>query len=214
MIIRHRINTIEDLKTVDKKHGVELDLRGYGNKLYMSHDPLEDEKLASGFYCDFEEFLKHWDHEGFMVLNVKEMGYEANIIGLMQKFNIKKYFFQDEEYPFIYRSTRKDGFRNVSIRFSESEPIEYVAAQIDKEGNPLLDWVWIDTNTKLPIKEENIPILRKFKTCLVCPERWGRPQDIPQYINKLKELNFKLDAVMTAENYVGLWEDSGVVKKD
>jgi len=212
MIIIHRVNTIEDLKKVDKSHGVELDLRGYGNKLLMTHDPIEDSKLYE--YTEFEDFLKHWQHEGVMVLNVKEMGYEEKIIGLMKKYGVKNYFFQDVEFPYVYRATRNDKMKKVSIRFSEAEPIESVKAQLDEKRKPLLDWVWIDTNTMLPITSQDIPILKKFRTCLVCPERWGRPEDIPKFIEQLKELDFKLDAVMTTKNYVGQWEDSGVVKLD
>lgn len=212
MIIRHRINTIEALKSVPLNQGVELDIRGYGTKLLLTHDPIDESKLSE--YQEFEEYLKNFNH-ALIVLNVKEMGYENRIIELMKKYNVKDWFFQDAEFPFIYRATRKEGMRKTSIRFSEAEPIESVSAQIDeKTGNPLLDWVWIDTNTKLPITPQVVPILSKFKTCLVCPERWGRPEDIPKYIEQLKSLNFKLDAVMTAEKYVSLWENSGVVKKE
>lgn len=214
MIIRHRVNTIEALLGVPLNHGVELDLRGYGDRLFLSHDPLKDDKMAKGEYTDFEEYLKHWRHSGVMVLNVKEMGYETKIIELMKRHKIDNFFFQDAEFPFVYRATRKDKMRGVSVRFSEVEPIECVRAQMDENGNPLLDWVWIDTNTKLPITGEVIPVLEKFKTCLVCPERWGRPQDIPGYIEQLKKLEFKLDAVMTSKDYVKIWEESGVVKLD
>ena len=214
MIIRHRINTIADLETVDVNQGVELDLRGYGDKLFMNHDPLEAEKVEAGEYTDFEEYLKHWKHKGPMVLNIKEMGYENKIIALMEKYGVKDYFFQDAEYPYIYRATRKEGMRKVSIRFSEAEPIEYVQAQIDENGEPLLDWVWIDTNTRLPITLQDVATLKKFRTCLVCPERWGRPEDIPKFIQQLKDLNFTLDAVMTAKDYVKQWEESGAVKLD
>jgi hypothetical protein len=48
--------------------------------------------------------------------------------------------------------------------------------------------------------------LKGFKTCLVCPERWNRSFDISNYINKMKNLEFKLDAVMTALPYSKYWE--------
>lgn len=211
MIIRHRINTINALKGIPSNYGVEVDIRGYGNKLLLSHDPIDESNLSK--YEEFEEYLKHFHHI-LIVLNLKEMGYENRIIDLMNKYKIKDYFFQDEEFPYIYRATRKDKMRKVSIRFSEAEPIEYVKAQLDKEGNPLLDWVWIDTNTKLPITSENIKILKKFRTCLVCPERWGRPEDIGKYIGELKSLNFKLDAIITSKQYIQIWENSGVVNLD
>ncbi len=209
MIIYHRINTIEALIDVPVKYGVEIDLRGYGSRILMNHDILEDDKISE--YTAFEDFLKNWKH-ALMVINIKEMGYEKKIIELLKKYNIENYFFQDEEFPFIYRATRIEKMRKVSIRFSEAEPIEGVIAQLDEKSNPLMDWVWIDTNTRLPITLEDVSILKKFKTCLVCPERWGRPEDIRKYIEKLKELDLKLDAVMTGKDYVKIWEESGVIK--
>ena len=71
----------------------------------------------------------------------------------------------------------------------------------------MVDWIWIDTNTKLPIDENNIPTLNKFKKCLVCPERWGRPSDIKKYKKILYNLNFNLDAVMTGKKYAKIWTE-------
>lgn len=143
----------------------------------------------------------------FVVFNTKEAGYESRIIALAEKYGVKKeqYFLLDVEYPYMYRATRKEGIREIAVRYSEGEPIEFVEAQM-KDGSPLLDWVWIDTNTKLPLDAEVVKRLTPFKTCLVCPERWGRPEDIVSYKNKIQELNLKLTAVMTAENYIPLWE--------
>ena len=124
---------------------------------------------------------------------------------LAKKYNIKNYFLLGVEFPFFYQATRKKGFKKIAVRFSEAEPIEFTESQI-KDGKPLVDWVWIDTNTKLPIDEEVIEKLEPFKTCLVCPERWGRPEDIKEYRRKMTELDFKLDAVMTSLEHVGDWE--------
>ena len=65
---------------------------------------------------------------------------------------------------------------------------------------------WIDTFKTLPIKRDNIKLLKKFKTCLVCPERWGRPSDIKKYFNTLKRLNFYPNSVMTNKKYIKDWE--------
>ena len=62
--IAHRINTIDELKKVPTNFGVELDLRDYGNRLILQHDPFTDGE-------DFEEYLKHNNH-GLMILNIKE----------------------------------------------------------------------------------------------------------------------------------------------
>ena len=67
-------------------------------------------------------------------------------------------------------------------------------------------WIWIDTFKKLPIKKDSIKLLNKFKTCLVCPERWGRPSDIKKYFNLLKKLNFYPNSVMTNKKYIHEWE--------
>ena len=41
-------------------------------------------------------------------------------------------------------------------------------------------------------------MLDKFKKCLGCPERWGRPEDIIKYKDELRQLSFNIDYVMTS----------------
>ena len=191
-IIVHRINKIQELKTINPIYGVEIDLRSYGNELILNHEP-------STKGDKFEDFLKKYRH-GTLVLNIKESGIESTAIALIQKYNtVKNYFLLDVEFPFIF-SASKDGFKNIAIRFSEFESIDTV---INFKG--LIDWVWIDTFTKLPLNQNAINILKDFKTCLVCPERWNRSEDIFFYKNQLKDMNFSLDAVMTSKHSVKLW---------
>lgn len=205
-IIIHRVNTIEELKTISNKYGVEIDIRGYGNKLLLSHEPVDNPEK----YNDLEEYLKEFSSRkmSFIIFNTKEAGYEQKIIDLAAKYKIpkEKYFLLDVEFPYLFHATRKKRIKEIAIRYSEAEPIEAVEAQI-VNGRPLLNWVWIDTNTILPINPEIIKKLKPFKTCLVCPERWGRPDDILAYAKKIKELDFHLDAVMTARQYAGQWEN-------
>jgi hypothetical protein len=66
--------------------------------------------------------------------------------------------------------------------------------------------VWVDTNTKLPIDSNNTLALSSMQTCLVCPERWGRPHDIIPYRYSMKSLGFNPNAVMTNLKYTHLWE--------
>ena len=47
--------------------------------------------------------------------------------------------------------------------------------------------------------------ISNFKSCLVCPERWGRPNQINNYKKKMKLLNFSPDAVMTSLKYSKKW---------
>ena len=83
--ITHRINTVEELKKTPKEYGVELDLRDFGDRLILQHDPFTDGE-------DFEEYLKYYNH-GTMILNIKSERIEHRVLELIQKYNIQKYFF-------------------------------------------------------------------------------------------------------------------------
>ena len=44
---------------------------------------------------DFEEYLRHYNH-GTMILNIKSERIEFNVLKLLKKYGIKKYFFLAE----------------------------------------------------------------------------------------------------------------------
>lgn len=200
----HRVNTLEKLLLVPRHFGVEVDVRGLGEKVVLSHEPISE----SGIYIELSEFLMTYVKRGIsggIIFNIKESGYESVVIELAKQYGIADYFLLDVEFPYLYNATREQGIKNIAIRYSEAEPIEMVEAQMI-DGEPLLDWVWIDTNTTLPLNLDVVARLAKFKTCLVCPERWGRAQDIPLYIETMRGLNFKPTAVMTSLKEAYQWE--------
>lgn len=197
----HRINTIEALATVPTRYGVEIDIRNEGGELLLSHDPIVPECS----YDRLEDYLEAFAHYG-IIFNLKEAGLEDRVLSLAAKYNIQNYFLLDVEFPYLYRATRREGIREIAVRFSEAEPIEMVEAQM-QDGVPLLDWVWIDTNTTLPLSADTVLRLTPFKTCLVCPERWGRPEDIPQYAAQMRALSFTPTAIMTALPHAQTWEN-------
>ena len=188
-IIVHRINKIKELKKIPTNFGVEIDIRSHKSKLILNHEPYK-----SGDSLDI--FLNNYKH-GTLILNIKEAGIEDDVI---KKFKTKKlnHFYQMQSFHTFLRVLKKQ--KNIAIRFSEKESIDNAKYVINK-----FKWIWIDTLTKLPLKQKNINVLKKFKTCLVCPERWGRPKDIDIYKKKMKRLNFKPDAVMTSLKYVKQW---------
>ena len=108
-IIVHRINKIQELKTINPIFGIEIDLRSYGNELILSHDPyMQGDK--------FEDFLKEYRH-GTLALNIKESGIESAVIELIQKYNtVKNYFLLDVEFPYIF-SASKASFKDISLAF-------------------------------------------------------------------------------------------------
>lgn len=197
LIIEHRVNTVTGLREVPQEHGVEIDVR-YDNRtggLYLNHDPGEGE--------DLEAYLKEFAH-AFVIFNIKEAGIEARCISLAAQYGIpkSKYFLLDVEFPYLYRASRNEEVREIAVRFSEAEPLEMALAQ-----KGFVDWVWIDTNTTLPLDERTAKELaRNFKTCLVSPDRWRRPDDIPRYREAMQKLNFRLDAAMVGKEYVRQWQ--------
>tara|TARA_B100000795_G_C22795245_1_gene439022 strand:- start:185 stop:769 length:585 start_codon:yes stop_codon:yes gene_type:complete len=190
-IIIHRINKIKELKKIPINFGTEIDIRSNNSQLILSHDPfLKGDKLIN--------YLENYKHKT-LVLNLKEAGIEKTVLNIVKKYSIKSYFLLDVEMPYMYTAT-KGGQKNIAVRFSEYEDIALADHFKDK-----LKWVWIDTATKLPLNQDNIKTLSKFKSCLVCPERWGRVKDIVKYKKILKKLNYKPDAVMTSKKCLTNW---------
>ncbi len=217
LVIRHRINTIEGLKKVNPKYGVEIDIKHdtWTGRLYLSHDPkTHDPKLGTKPGDDFEEYMKVFVEQGnrFVIFNTKETGIETKVIEIAKQLGIENYFLLDVEFPFIYRAAFKgvpDLNGKIAIRYSEAEPIEQALLLKGK-----FKWVWVDVNSKLPLDKNIYKQLTdaEYKLALVCPERWRRPQDIPVYIEQMKKDGVMVDAVMTGEAYVEQWENSGVLK--
>lgn len=204
LIIRHRVNKIKDLLETPKEFGVEIDIRAYGKKLLLNHEPIDELEK----YDNLEDYLKEFNH-AFIIFNIKEAGIEQKVIDLAEKYNISDYFLLDVEFPFFFSATRKNNFRKIAVRYSEAEPIEFALAQTS-EGKAIVNWIWVDTNTLLPLNSEIYNKLKQagFKLCLVCPERWGRPQDINSYINYMKKNNIAIDAVMTSLEQAEKWKNA------
>lgn len=191
-IVIHRVNKVKNLSRIPNNYGCEIDIRSFGSNLILNHDPYKSGDLLS-------DFLDSYNH-GLLVLNIKETGIENDVISLVKKRKIKRYFLLDVEFPYIYKNTIL-GEKSIAIRYSELEPIQMALNYENK-----VDWVWIDTNTILPINNEIVSKLKNFKTCLVSPECWNRPDDIISYRKKMLELDFTPNAVMTDLNYAESWE--------
>ena len=152
-VIVHRVNTIQGLKGIDKNFGTEIDIRSNGSELILNHEPFQGgENLIN--------YLDEYQH-GTIILNIKEAGIEKNVLYLIrQRPHIANYFLLDVEFPYLYQASRQ-GERSMAIRFSEDECIDTV-----EKYAGLVDWVWIDTITQLPISVTNRGILNQFKKCM------------------------------------------------
>lgn len=181
--ITHRINTIQQLKEVPLHYGVELDLRPNGDRIILHHDAFKDGE-------DFEEWLKHYNH-AFIILNTKAEGMEERLLQLMEKYKINNYFFLDLSLPFLIKYMKRD-IKDIAVRFSEFEPIDFVMNFAGK-----VKWVWVDCFNDLPLNQENYKLLKKeFKLCIVSPELQGF--DITRIEEFKKKLyGMEIDAVCT-----------------
>ena len=185
LIIKHRVNTINQLKKTSTSFGVEIDLRSDQKDIYLHHDP-----FVKGI--KFNQWIKHFKHK-LIVLNVKEEGLEKKIIKILNKSKVKHYFFHDQTFSTLLKSMKKI---KVSVRYSEYEEI--------KEKNKIfkyIKWIWLDHFTSFPLSTKFYRYLKKnkIKICIVSPELVSK-----KFIYKTKKLKknilkkgFKIDAVCT-----------------
>ena len=192
--ISHRVNSINNLKLLNKNYGAEIDVRISNGKLILAHDPFQDGP-------SFIDWLKFYSH-GLLIVNVKEEGLEPYVKDTLNEYNIKNYFLLDQSIPFILKySTIMDN--NVAVRFSEYETVETLL-----KFKNIAKWVWIDCFNQYPLDKFSINILKKnsFKTCIVSPELQARTDDklVFEAANLFKKLNFIPDAICTKK--IQVWE--------
>lgn len=184
IIIKHRVNTVKELKETPEEFGVEVDIRTWGKDLILHHDPfVKGEKL--------EDFLSNYNHK-FIILESKVERIENRVIELAKQYGIKDYFLLSVNPPFMWK-LMNENFKKMNVRFSELEGTETCLLWKDKA-----EWVWVDTWTKLPLDRKSYDILKKhFKICLVSPEILNRPQDISKYRKFFTDNKMEIDAVCT-----------------
>ncbi len=181
MLIEHRVNTLDHLLRVPPERGIEVDIRDYNGDLYLEHNPFLSGELL-------EDLLAAYHHT-LLIFNVKCDGLTARIMELAQKYNIQNYFFLDLANPTLINLARQ-GFRQLAVRYSEYEPLEFALAFAGQ-----VDWVWVDCFTHLPLNPDTYQRLREhFKICLVSPEMQGHPQATIQIYRKQLQ-NMPIDAV-------------------
>ncbi len=194
IIIKHRVNTIDEIISTPSSYGVEIDLRTFGSEIVIHHDPFHKG-------VKFSEWLQYYNHE-FLVLNVKEDGLEPFILDIIKKFKIKKYFFLDQPIPSLFKFS-KISPQFASVRVSDLESTEN--AQKINAG-----WAWLDSHTGdwdyLLDTMEQLKS-RNIKMCLVSPElqRTNYEKEILQLKKMTSKSLIGFDAICT--KYPNIWAD-------
>lgn len=211
LFIAHRINTIQELKTIPTSVGVEVDIRNKGTQLVLAHDPypLSPESKDAYIEEDFDAYLSHFKH-AFIILNVKTEGIENQILSLLKKYNITQYFFLDCSFPMIYKLSHKLNEDKIAMRVSQFESIETVKNMIGK-----VKWLWIDCFSEFPLDPSSYQFLKNyFKLCYVSPELQQQPEKVFEMIDLVNETEMIPDMVCSKIANWGKWSKSSRCQGD
>lgn len=196
LFIAHRINKLEELETIDKIFGVELDLRDdwTNNKIMISHDPFVKGE-------DFETYISKYKGQT-IILNVKSERVELKCLELIARYNIQDYFFLDSSFPMIYLLNTKHSNNNIACRFSEFEPIELYLS-----NRKMTQWIWVDCFTIQPLTNKIYCRIKELggKICIVSPELQGQPEKIDQYRNYFIENSIIPNAICCKKYNIIKW---------
>ncbi len=192
--ISHRINKVEELIKLPEIYGVELDLRDMGDEIVISHDPYIGGER-------FEDYLKHY-HHGTMILNIKSERIEHRVLEMIQKADVKSYFFLDASFPMIYLLS-KTGISDIALRYSEFEGMDTI-----RNMGGRVNWVWVDCFSQFPLEREDYDEMKAlgYKLCLVSPELQGREWDLEPYKAICEERGIVFDAICTKTHNISRWK--------
>lgn len=189
ILVQHRVNTINDLKSVPLKFGIEVDIREQNSNLICSHDPFSKGE-------SFKDFLSHFNHK-FLIANIKEEGIEKNVIACIEENKIENYFLLDVTFPYLVKHFQ-EGINKIALRVSDFERFDE-----DLLNQLNIQWIWLDAFEDFPINElKKIKFCSKhknLKVCLVSPElHMTRSKlDSKRILDQIKASNYSFDAICT-----------------
>tara|TARA_Y100001978_G_C23607595_1_gene391918 strand:+ start:394 stop:999 length:606 start_codon:yes stop_codon:yes gene_type:complete len=156
--IAHRINSLEDARSLPKTVGVEFDVHAYGKDLIVAHDP-----FSQGIKLNkFLEFNKN----RLCAINIKEEGIEREVIQLSQSLGVKDFFLFDVNFPQVFRLGNLYK-KHLCIRLSEFEKPKL------SELKNYCSYLWIDTfKGEFWMSEKELIHAKslEYNLCFVSPE--------------------------------------------
>ncbi len=192
-IIVHRINKLKNYKKLKNIYGIETDVRDFGNKIVLSHNPHTNGE-------DFFKFIKNIDKTIF--LNLKSSGIIKKIIHFVKNKDIYFLDISFSEFDFLFKKNLSHRF---ILRFSSYENFDLKNKYFKK-----IKWVWFDyfNNSKLTLKNYKYLKKNKKKICIVSPDLLGEKKDILKYIKYLNKNKIAVDAVCTKRQNIKLWQNN------
>ena len=61
--IKHRVNKLKEIKDLSTEYGAEIDLRSYGKRLILNHEPFQDGVL-------FKSWLEEYNHKFLLMHSI------------------------------------------------------------------------------------------------------------------------------------------------
>ena len=182
IVIKHRVNTVQELLNVPKDFGVEVDVRERNNALILQHEPFADGE-------SLEDYLKGFGHK-FIVFDIKTEGIEFRVIELAERFGIRDYFLLGVSATIVKKLMNRE-FKKFAVRFSDMESVETANKWAGRA-----EWVWSDIFRDFALEEQSASDLKKnFKICSISPEIIGLRGALERYRGKMRSLN--IDAICT-----------------
>lgn len=161
-------NTLSSLESALKAgFGIETDVRSFRGELYISHDPVTEEKnlLKLETVLELAQMTPHCP----LFLNIKEDGLPNLILRHRKQIDKLNVVFFDMSVPQLFVFSKHFGRENLATRFSDLEPVP--------SAIELCDWVWVDGFTRnmsrIELRQLDIEHPRHF--AFVSPELHKRP---------------------------------------
>jgi len=191
--IRHRCNSVADLKRLQSADGAEIDLRAdpaSPGRIYLAHGPWSPGE-------DFETWLRSFRKAGFsgpLILNTKEDGLEERVLELLRREGVTNFFFLDTAFPTLVRRSGTESNRlgepHFAVRVSRYEPVQPELFQ-----TLAAEWAWVDCFGAEPLALAVLAALpSRVRVCLVSPEL---QQGSVDGLEKFRPLVSRADAICT-----------------
>lgn len=163
--IQHRVNKINDLKSLHSALGAEIDIRSdvhQPSSLHLSHDPWSPgDKLS-----EWLETYKAQNQKGTIIFNTKEDNLEEEILSLCNKYQISNFFFLDTALPTLIRFLQTEHAAKFACRLSKYESLDFLEPFENQ-----VKWLWADCFQGEPLAASLLErASKKFQICLVSPE--------------------------------------------
>lgn len=195
--ICHRVNTLSEYPAKDFK-GIEFDIRDSNGMILVTHDA-----FSTGM--DLETYVIRLPKlDDFLyIVNVKSEGIEEKAREILERNEIKNFFFLDSSFPTIIKMSML-GEKRFAIRASEYESIQ-TAIEMSYKVN----FVWIDCFTKFIPEHVMLAKGMGYNVCVVSPELHKHSDYVSRIhtiCEQIKKYHLVVDYICCKPHVLDIWK--------